>query len=487
MIIGIRPYLFLFLAATLFLAACGPAAQTAPTQDVAAINTQAAHTVVADLTRNAPPPTVTEPIIPPPPTEAAIPTPVEAAAIPTLIPNLPVAVVPTAVVGEPAALANHNTTIYSGPGRDYAVYGAFLGGSTARVIGSNDDRSWWVVSVPPAPDGKGWIEAGALSVNNADAAPVLPTPPLPPTTDLTPPGPDDPQAMALANVHVRSGPGRGFPSFGIAKAGQSARLLGRSKDSQWWVVRLNPATVGAGFGWVMAEYTQAINTEGLLTIDSPPAPMPVAPPPAPPDAPLATSTDNLNVRQGPGTHFPALFVAPPGSSAVVTGRSADSNWWQVRIATHYSPDGLGWVMARYTTTQNLVNVPVVDSPPAPPVVDTTPPENIVGCALAAQEPVNGTVFSPGFPFKARWLLQNTSSVRWTPAEYELRFVGAAGSQMMHQGPDRFNLPVAVEPGGTTYIILPMLAPFDPGTYAELWRITRGNQTMCQFYLSIEVR
>ncbi len=45
------------LALSLILSACGGAATPAPTQDVALIQTQAAQTVVADLTQNAPPPT----------------------------------------------------------------------------------------------------------------------------------------------------------------------------------------------------------------------------------------------------------------------------------------------------------------------------------------------------------------------------------------------------------------------------------------------
>ncbi len=73
------------------------------------------------------------------------------------------------------------------------------------------------------------------------------------------------------------------------------------------------------------------------------------------------------------------------------------------------------------------------------------------------------------------------------AEYDVRFVGAAGNLRLHQGPDLYDLPSSVDPGGTTYIILPMIAPFDPGTYGELWQIALGNQAVCQFYVYIEVR
>jgi hypothetical protein len=63
----------LVIAAALVLSACGGAATPAPTQDVALIQTQAAQTVVADLTQNAtaptqaPPPTAVNTETPPPP------------------------------------------------------------------------------------------------------------------------------------------------------------------------------------------------------------------------------------------------------------------------------------------------------------------------------------------------------------------------------------------------------------------------------------
>src|SRR5262245_59473655 len=112
----------LLIVLSLLLGAC--ATQTpAPTADVSMLQTQPAQTVVADLTQNAPAaPTQT----PPPPG-------------PTLDPNIPVSVLPTADPSGPSAVANYNTHIYSGPGTDYVVYGAFLGGRTAVIVGKSED------------------------------------------------------------------------------------------------------------------------------------------------------------------------------------------------------------------------------------------------------------------------------------------------------------------------------------------------------------
>jgi uncharacterized protein YraI len=473
---------------TLIVSACAPAPTAAPTQDTSAIQTQAAQTVVADLTANAPPPPTQPPATqPPPPTSA--PTEAPPPPGPTPDPNIPVAVVPTPASGEPAAVALYNTTIFSGPGENYVVYAAFLGGATAKVTGVSEDGLWWVISVPPAPNGQGWVSGAWVAVSGAEGVPQVPTPPVPPTAEMVPPEPEDPQAMAIANVYVRTGPGTNYPAYGIAPAGNTGRVIGKSEDGEWWVVRLNPDTVGAGYGWVMAEYTQAYNVESVQTIATPPAPETVAPPPPPEGVPVATAVDYVNVRSGPGTNYPILAVAPPGASAEVSGKSSDGAWWQVKIPTEVSPDGFGWVSADWVVTQNTESVPVVEAPAAPAPVPTAPPPSTsaTGCQLVSQSPADGTVFSPGTSFNTTWVLQNTGTTKWDQNEYNLQYLGAAANIPLHQGPDGYDLTSTVEPGWTYNFSVPMIAPFEPGVYGELWHLALSNQTVCQFYVYITVQ
>ncbi len=288
------------------------------------IQTQAAQTVVADLTKNAPSPTV------PPPSPTPVPTPTPPPG-PTSNPDIPMAVIPIPVTGEPAAIAKYNTTIYSGPGTNYVVYAAFLGGATAKVVGKSQDGLWWAISVPVAPTGSGWVDGKWVTVSNASNVPVLPIPPVPPTVELVPPGPSDPQAIALANVYIRTGPATNYPAYGIAPAGTTGRVIGKSEDGQWWVVRLNPENVGAGYGWVMAQYTQASNVASVQTIQNPVTYARIPPTPPPSGAPMAMAVDYVNVRTGPGTNYVVLGVASPGAYAEISGKSADSAWWQVKI------------------------------------------------------------------------------------------------------------------------------------------------------------
>ena len=465
---------------SLVLSACAsPTPTPAPTQDSSAIQTQSAQTVVADLTANAPAPTPVPPATEVP-TEAVPPG-------PTPDPSIPIAVIPTPAPGEPSAVANFNTTIYSGPGVDYVVYASFLGGRTATVVGQSEDGLWWAISVPVAPDGTGWVDAGWVTVAQVDGVPVLPTPPLPPTVEIVPPEAGDPQATALVNVYVRTGPATTFPAYGIATTNTTGRVLGVSEDKQWWVVRLDPSVVGNGYGWVMAQYTYAENVEGIQTIKTPEAPTTEVPPPPPAGVPTVTATDAVNIRSGPGTNYPVLVVAPAGAAGEASGISADGGWFQVRISTRYAADGLGWVSASYVIAQNTSGLPVVTGPPAPPVVEETPPDvSGAQCTLVSQSPVDGTVFAIGQPFEATWVVANSGDTRWDQGEYDVRFVGAAENVYLHTGPDVNDLSFTVEPGATYNFTMPMLAPFGPGNFGELWEIAAGAEVACQFYVYITV-
>ena len=458
----------LTLVAVMLLSACSGAATPAPTQ--------------------APPPTAAPAATEAPPSTAAPAATQAPPPGPTPDPNIPVAILPTPAPGEPTAIASYNTAIFSGPGTNYVVYGAFLGSATAKVVGKSEDGLWWAVSVPVAPTGNGWVEGSWVMVSNVDGVPVLPTPPVPPTTELVPPGPSDPQATAIANVYVRQGPAASFPAYGIAPAGSIGGVLGKSEDGLWWVVRLNPENVGAGHGWIEAQYTTAQNVEGVPVVAAPTATTSEAPPPPPAGVPTATTVDAVNVRSGPGTNYPVLVVAPAGTSGEVSGKSQDGQWWQVKISTTYSPDGFGWVSADYVTTQNTDSVPVVEAPAAPPPVGATPPPSSSGsCVLVSQDPVDGTAFGPSAPFNTTWVLKNTGTQNWDATQYDIVFGGAVNNLYLHTGPDRYDLSTTVPPGGTYNFTVPMMAPYNPGTYSELWQVILGSQVICPFYVNIAVK
>ena len=459
----------------LVLSACAtpPPATSYPTQDISMVQTQSAQTVIADLTRNAPPPA----------TATLVPT------GPTANPNVPIPIIPTADPSGPSAVVNASTGIYSGPGTNYVLYGNAQAGQSAVVTGKSEDGQWWAISIPVAPNGTGWISAGWVTATNVSNVPVLPTPPVPPSTDLVPPGPSDPQATTIANTYIRSGPAANYPAYGIVAAGATGRVIGKSEDGQWWVVRLNPENVGEGYGWVSGQYVQTSNTANIQTIQNPDTATVAAPVPATmSSAPSATTTDYVNVRSGPGTNYPVLVVAPPNTTGEVTGKDASGAWYQVKVPTAYSDTGLGWVSASYVVPQNTSSVPVVAAPPTPPPVAPTPPPTTgTGCSVVSQSPADGTTFTIDTPFTTTWVLKNTGTEKWSHGEVDLRYVGAKDNVQLHTGSDLYDLPVDIKPGQTYNFSVPMIAPWNKGTYGEMWEVGAGSKKIiCQFYVYINV-
>lgn len=444
------------------LAACSPAATPEPT---------------------AVPPTAVPPTSVPPTEVPAEATPVPD---PAYFENEPVAVVPAGEAGKPMVTAAYNTAIFSGPGTNYVVYGAFLGSATAIATGVSADGKWYAISVPVAPDGNGWVSALYVLPENTSGLPVLAAPPVPPTVAIVPPAEGDPQATALANVYVRTGPGTNYPAYGIAQAGTTARVIGKSEDGLWWVVRIDPKVVGAGYGWVEGAYTQASNTESVTVIATPEAPTAVVVPPPAEGVPSATAIDYVNLRSGPGTNYLSYGIAAPGATAEVTGKSADGGWWQVKVPTEYVASGAAWVAAEWVTTANTENVPVVEAPAPPPTdVSTTPPP-ANQCVLVSQDPADYTNFPPSTGFTMTWVLQNTSSVSWAGPSSSLVFLGSLNGVRLHQNGDRYGMSQNVDPGATYTVSGSMITPPDPGQYGEAWALQEGETTLCTFWVIVNV-
>ena len=110
------------------------------------------------------------------PTTAAPATTAPTAVPPTSAPTVeptpigPVAVLPTPAPGTPSATAAVNTWILAGPGTAYPVYGAMLGGVQAQIVGVSENQDYWVVSVPVAPQGQGWVPAASIQAANASSS-----------------------------------------------------------------------------------------------------------------------------------------------------------------------------------------------------------------------------------------------------------------------------------------------------------------------------
>jgi uncharacterized protein YraI len=82
----------------------------------------------------------------------------------------------------------------------------------------------------------------------------------------------------------------------------------------------------------------------------------------------------VNVRSGPGTQYPVLLVAQPGTTAEAVGFSSDRAWYAITVPTSVIESGIGWVSADFVIPSGTENLPVVPAPPPPPGIEPSPPE-----------------------------------------------------------------------------------------------------------------
>ena len=84
----------------------------------------------------------------------------------------------------------------------------------------------------------------------------------------------------------------------------------------------------------------------------------------------ATTTDVLNIRQGPARTTPSLGKLPKGTEVTVVGRNADASWLQIQIP---NKTDLGWVSAEFVTITGDVNsLPNAEPGSAAPEPTATP-------------------------------------------------------------------------------------------------------------------
>jgi uncharacterized protein YgiM (DUF1202 family)/uncharacterized protein YvpB len=124
-------------------------------------------------------------------------------------------------------------------------------------------------------------------------------------------------------LRIRSGPSTGFPIIGRTYLGDTVQILEGPTNGFYRI------TAGSVTGWSSVDY---------LRVTAATTPPPTSPPTG---TGTATVTQNLNLRQGPGTSYAILKVMPKG--ATVTIRTGPSGgWYQVDY------QGVtGWASAQY--------------------------------------------------------------------------------------------------------------------------------------------
>jgi uncharacterized protein YraI len=401
----------------------------------------------------------------------------------------PVAILPTAAPDEASLTAKENVRVRSGPSQQYPIYKKMAGGETAKLLGMSADGAYYAVDVPLVAPNTGWVDANFADVSGADNLPVLEAPPVPPTSAFVGVQEGDPTIIASDAIFVNTGPGEQYPAYGIVEAGSKGLAIGVSEDGDWWVVRINPEIVGEGHGWVQKEFVTTENVgDDLPVIQTPPLPETGQLPPPDTNGPYAVATDYINVRSGPGTNYTVLGFAAPTASGEISGKSADGQWWQVKVGSVFSEDGLGWVHGAYVKVFNVENVPVVEAPPVPSDPPTNPdgPQGSYSCILVSQSPLDETVFQASEAFEMSWEVQNIGEATWAATDSVAIKVGAVVDQPLSTV-DTLPLTTDVATGENYIVTVPMTAPSFAGQFGEYWTIMLGEETVCYFYNVIQVQ
>jgi len=288
---------------------------------------------------------------------------------PDLSQTFPTEDLPTPGANVPTGEARVNVNVRTGPSTMFPILGTAMQGDTGEILGINPNGSWYAVSVPPNRVGTGiaWVSADFVNLTNPTGQPLpVITPPLLPTTVNFPaPAANVPQVVMREPATIRSGPTLQFPIFGVAPNGSRAEVVGESQDREWWAIRVPTTLSSDGTAWVPKVFTSASNTSGVPVLSTPRLPNNITAAAPASGAPSLITMDTLNVRTGPGNAYPSLGVVSGGTVLAVVGVSPDREFWVVNVPKEINSSGQGWIQGRFTRTENVGNVQVIQPPPLP--------------------------------------------------------------------------------------------------------------------------
>jgi uncharacterized protein YgiM (DUF1202 family) len=282
---------------------------------------------------------------------------------------------PAQAQGATAIVTSSGAYVRGGPGAGFWIIATLRRNQIVPVIGVSTDRAFWLVKTE---FGDGFVSGKVVSAKDAEGVPVVPT---------------DPIGMIKAgNAAVRGGPGVEAAHIGTLGRGAQFYVVGRSPDGRWIQMRYNQlvgwvatsvtnltveaasgatgATVGtpkviinvsflnlrsgpgdqysilaklrggrsyallgkngnAAWFYIDTQYGRGwVNAHNVLTQDYF-GDVPVVDI-ASNEYAATVITGAAAIRQGPGTTFTRIGVAPARAEVTIVGKSPDNEWWLVR-------------------------------------------------------------------------------------------------------------------------------------------------------------
>jgi pSer/pThr/pTyr-binding forkhead associated (FHA) protein len=165
--------------------------------------------------------------------------------------------------------------------------------------------------------------------------------------------------------------------------------------------------------------------------------------PAPVGPPVALTTTDLNVREGPGENYPVVGLLPVNTEVEVTGKDPDAIWWQIAY-----PPGTGqraWIYAPFTRTSHAEDVPMVETPVPPtltPTITSTPTTQPTSTSTPTPTPTvtpplapivefgaTKTTIDPGQCTTLQWHIENVTAAYLNGGEFSnFGVTGPVGSR-----------------------------------------------------------
>ncbi len=166
-----------------------------------------------------------------------------------------------------------------------------------------------------------------------------------------------------SNINVRSGPGQQFDSVGLIAPANNVNVIGKDSTGEWYLIQFEEAALKVG--WVTTQYVLINgNVERLPVLDFAPYVSATSTPavtqqPTPQGAVAGVTSQQVNVRSGPGTVYDSFGQISANQTIAILGRNETSTWLQIAFAD--APEGRGWVAALYIKVgDEIKDLPFLD-------------------------------------------------------------------------------------------------------------------------------